>query len=80
MDEHENPDDDEDKDVQHDKLNQVDANESEINKISLALQDDWREFDNYLKLNNLELYDSMRFNIDESFLNDDNVTKENQLK
>ena len=45
MDEHENPDDDEEKDVQHDKLNQVDANESEINKISLALQDDWRAFD-----------------------------------
>ena len=80
MDEQENADNIEDKDIQHEILNQVDANESEINKISLALQDDWREFDNYLKLNNLELYDSMRFNIDESFLNDDNVTKENQLK
>ena len=55
MDDLDNADEIEDQDIQHETLNQVDAKESDINKISLTLQDDWRAFDDYLKMNNLEL-------------------------
>ena len=80
MEEQGNPDENEGKDKQHDILNQVDAQESDVNKISVDLIDDWKEFDKYLMLNNLELYDSMRFKIDDSFNNADKATLENQQK
>lgn len=80
MEEQGNPDENEDKDKQHETLNQVDAQESDVNKISVDLIDDWKEFDKYLMLNNLELYDSMRFKIDDSFNNADKATLENQQK
>ena len=47
MDEQENANDQTvDKDVDHETLNKVDAQESDVNKISITLQDDWRAFDN----------------------------------
>ena len=80
MDEQDNADEIEDQDIQHETLNQVDAQESDVNKISVDLIDDWKEFDKYLMLNNLELYDSMRFKIDDIFNNADKATLENQHK
>ena len=80
MDEQNNAEDNQDKDIQHETLNQLDAKESDVNKISITLQDDWKEFDAYLKINNLELYDSMRFKIDDSFNNANDLTLQNQIK
>ena len=80
MDEQENADNIEDKDIQHEILNQVDAQETDVNKISITSQEDWNAFENYLMINNLELYDSMRFKIDQSFNNADNAMRESQLK
>ena len=46
-----------------DKLNDPTSNHDEINNIILNHKQDWQEMDELLKVNNFELYESMRFNL-----------------
>jgi len=55
---------DEDVDKNKEKLNDPKTNEDEINNITVNHIEDWKEIDELLKINNFELYESMRFNLE----------------
>ena len=62
--------DDEDVDKNKEKLNDPKTNEDEINNITVNHIEDWKEIDELLKINNFELQESMRFNLDNTDLQD----------
>lgn len=61
---------DEDVDKNNEKLNDPKTNEDEINNITVNHIEDWKEIDELLKINNFELYESMRFNLENPELQD----------
>lgn len=70
---------DEDVDKNKEKLNDPKTNEDEINNITVNHIEDWKEIDELLKINNFELYESMRFNLENPELQD-KKTVEDQYK
>ena len=50
-------------DKNKEKLNDPTSNQDDINNITVNHIQDWKEIDNFFKINNFELYESMRFNL-----------------
>ena len=66
-------------DKNKEKLNDPTSNQDDINNITVNHIQDWKEIDNFFKINNFELYESMRFNLSNPELYD-SKTVEDQTK
>ena len=60
-------------------LNDPLANQNNIEKINIETNEAWEEINRFLMINNMELYDTMRFNIDNEETYEKEVV-ENQKK